>query len=151
MSNMVAKGVFMSIKKFVSIIIAIIMCCSIPLCCNAASPINQEISPLWTNTEFVVVGHQYRDGDSWCNVRIQGQSGTTSIDNIDIVLYKYHGSGVFSIVERWDDLSCTGAEFAFFDTVENVETGYTYRLEVSADVHRNGTIESICQNKDVAY
>lgn len=109
-----------------------------------------SVEPRWSNTRWVIMYHDYVDGDAHCEVDIGGLQGTTRIDNVDIELYK-SSQNCWLIVESWENLYADGSTFYFYEIVENVEPGYTYRLTVSADVHRNGTVESISYDKDVYY
>lgn len=109
-----------------------------------------SVQPKWTNTNMVTLYHENIDGDAHCEVVIQGLVGTTRIDNVDIKLYVSYQGSLFS-VEAWEDLYVNGSQFEFYDIVENIEPGLKYRLKVTADVHRNGTVESIESHLDVEY
>ena len=115
--------------------------------CAAADP---TISPLWDNTAMVQISHQRIDGYACCDIEIQGFSGTTKIDNVNITLSRVSGSQLIEVA-TWDDLSDTGDTFHFYDEVANVPGGYTYRLSFTADVHRNGTVESLDHFSDRYY
>lgn len=109
-----------------------------------------SVEPRWTNTQWVILYHENVEGDAHCEVEIQGFSGTTRIDNVDIELYISY-NGYWIIVQRWEDLYVNGSEFYFYDTVEKVHSGYTYRMIMTADVHRNGTVESLNLYHDTDY
>lgn len=109
-----------------------------------------DIMPLWDNTYSVSITHGLVDGKACCNVEIIGYSGTSEIDNVTITLYKKVGKALI-LIEEWENLSATGSKFSFYDEVAGVASGYTYRLTVTADVHRNGTVENIDTYGDTAY
>ena len=115
--------------------------------CAAASP---TISPLWDNTAMVQISHQRIDGYGCCDIEIRGFTGTTKIDNVNITLSRVSGSKLIEVAS-WEDLSATGDTFDFYEEVANVPGGYTYRLSFTADVHRNGTVESLDQFSDRYY
>ncbi|MDD6266254.1 MAG: hypothetical protein PUB34_08170 [Clostridia bacterium] len=109
-----------------------------------------DIMPLWDNTYSVSITHGLVDGKACCNVEIIGYTGTSKIDNVTITLYKKVGNALI-LIEEWENLSATGSKFRFYDEVDGVASGYTYRLTVTADVHRNGTVENIDTYGDSAY
>ena len=136
-------------KKLLVLALSLIFMLSVialPICA-AADP---TISPLWDNTDMVQISHQRIDGYACCDIEIQGFSGTTKIDNVNITLSRVSGSQLIEVA-TWDDLSDTGDTFDFYDEVANVPGGYTYRLSFTADVHRNGTVESLDQFSDRYY
>lgn len=108
------------------------------------------VEPRWSNTRWVTLYHEYIDGDAHCEVEIGGFSGTTRIDNVDIKLYLMHGD-FGALIKNWENLYVDGSVFYFYEIVENVQSGYIYRLTVSADVHRNGTVESVSLHQDVEF
>ncbi len=109
-----------------------------------------EIMPRWDNISRVILVHGLYEGDAHCNVTINGYSGTDKIDNINIELYRIAGNALI-LVEQWEDLSVTGATLDFYGIAEDVEGGYTYRLAVTADVHRYGLVEHLDTYGDVVY
>ena len=136
-------------KKLLVLALSLIFMLSVialPICA-AADP---TISPLWDNTAMVQISHQRIDGYACCDIEIQGFSGTTKIDNVNITLSRVSGSQLIEVA-TWEDLSATGDTFDFYDEVANVPGGYTYRLSFTADVHRNGTVESLDQFSDRYY
>lgn len=111
-----------------------------------------EVMPYWSNTHQVFLGHSYA-GNAKANyqVVIDGYTGTTLIDNVDIKLYRLVDDSLM-VLDGWIlNLSQTGSEFNYSGSFNNVLTGFTYRLKVTADVHRNGTVESIDVYHDVDY
>ncbi|MBQ8551907.1 MAG: hypothetical protein IJ428_03730 [Clostridia bacterium] len=96
------------------------------------------------------MSHDNVDGYACCYVYIKAYEGTDKIDNVNIKLYRSVGS-VLIIEESWENLSVAGDEFEFYDEVADVPTGYAYRLQVTADVHRYGVVESLDLYHDVYY
>ena len=136
-------------KKLLALALSLMLMLSViavPVCA-AVSP---TISPLWDNTAMVQISHQRIDGYACCNIEIKGLSGTTKIDNVNITLSRVSGSQLIEVA-TWDNLSDTGDTFDFYEEVANVPGGYTYRLSFTADVHRNGTVESLDQFSDRYY
>ena len=117
---------------------------------SISAQVPEEISPYWTNTRRVIIGHTYDYGYAHCLVDIKGVEDVDSIQNVDIV-YSVNIDGLWVELARWDDLSAVGNEFYFEATVPNVYLSYTYRLSFCADVHRNGTIEWLNDYYDNTY
>lgn len=136
-------------KKILSLVVCFIM-----LFTTLVFPISANdsmITPYWSNTRRVWISHEYVNGKSNYQVEINGYSGTTLIDNVDLKLYRIVDDDLM-VLEGWVfDLSQTGQTFEYSGTFNNVLTGYVYRLIVTADVHRNGTVESIDCYGDVQY
>ncbi|MBQ8640774.1 MAG: hypothetical protein IJ480_01030 [Clostridia bacterium] len=133
-------------KKYSTLLLTLLLIVSvIPFNISA-----NEIMPLWDNTRSVYITHGLVDGNACCSVDINALTGTSKIDNVDITLYRIIGSALV-LVEEWEDLSTTGSIFNFYDEVENVPGGYTYRLTVTADVHRYGIIENLDLYSDINY
>ena len=108
------------------------------------------VEPRWSNTRWVTLYHEYISGDAHCEVEIRGRSGTTRIDNIDISLYLLYGDFA-ALIKNWENLYVNESVFYFYEIVENVQSGFVYRLIVSADVHLDGTVESISLYQDVQF
>lgn len=112
----------------------------------------ETATPYWVNTAILTFGHDYVDGAAECMVNIVGQPGVTLIDNVDIVFYEEGiNDGDWNELARWENLYVADDEFFWYDYVPGVEYGYTYRLTVSFDVHRNGTVEHIDDYFDRLY
>ena len=110
----------------------------------------ESVSPYWTHTMRVVIGHAYDYGYANCIVDIIGFEGVDSIQNVDIE-YLVEIDGLWVKLASWENLSSVGETFRFETRVPNVYLGYTYRLSFCADVHRNGTIEWLSDYYDVTY
>ena len=94
----------------------------------------------WTNTSDFVIVHDYVDGSASCSVSISGYSNTI-VTNVDISFDLVTGDGLVNL-STWNDLS-GGQYFVFTDTVPNVELDCIYRLTFTADVVKNGVVETI--------
>lgn len=140
------KEYVMKNKRIFCALIAVVILLNVLACTIFAD----DIMPLWDNTRSVHITHGLVDGKACCSVNIYGYSGTSKIDNVTITLYKKVGKALI-LIEEWENLSATGSKFSFYDEVAGVASGYTYRLTVTADVHRNGTVENIDTYGDTAY
>ena len=137
------------LKKLFSSTCVWLMLLSVIFASNAQSI--YAATPYWLNTYKVYMGHTYYYGDAECVIEVLGQPGVTLIDNIDITFLQEDDNGNWIELERWDDLSVAGDDFFFVDHVENTPLGYTYRLTLSFDIHRNGTVEHIDDYFDRMY
>ena len=63
----------------------------------------------------------------------------------------YHGTGHLQKILNIAGLSDVGDTFSFYGEASGVETGSKYRLTVKADVHRNGTVESLNESSERTY
>lgn len=133
-------------------IISLVICLSVLFALGSLYVSADEATPYWTHTSDVIIVHTYV-GNSKCRyqVIIDGYTGTTLIDNVDLRLYRIVDDDLM-VLEGWVfNLSETGDQFEHSGTFDNVLEGYVYRLKVTADVHRNGTVESIDCYWDVQY
>ena len=136
----------MKIKKIIAIVLSMMLMLSVIMVPAYAS----DIVPYWSNTSEVTLVHGYVSGKAACSVTIEGMSGTTKIDNVSITSYKVNRNRLIEI-ERWTGLSDVGDTFSFYGEASGVETGSKYRLTVKADVHRNGTVESLNESSERTY
>lgn len=132
----------MKIKRLVSVLLLVVMALS--LTAYAAQP-------RWTNTLGVLMENAYDNGDASLRITIHALSGTNRIDNVDIKLYHVATTGTETLIARWDNLSVNDFCFHWTATVKNVYMYHVYRLEFSADVHRNGVTETISDAKTSVY
>ena len=109
-----------------------------------------DITPYWDNTETVRIAHGYASGKAACSVTIFAFDGTDKIDNVTITLSKVVGNSLIEI-ESWSGLSASGDTFRFYGEASGVTSGSKYRLAVTADVHRNGTVESLDEYNERVY
>jgi len=109
-----------------------------------------EVTPRWFTTNDIVVSHRYDNGISKCSIEIESHPQITRIDNIEIELYRLSGSSEM-LVKRWPTMSVDNYVFNFYGEADNVQTGYKYRLSVTADVHGLGIIEEVSKSIEVMY
>ena len=102
----------------------------------------------WTNTSNTIVHHCYYAGNAECYVYISGYTGAT-VTNVDIRFEKMMGSGPYTVAS-WENLS-GGNDFTFAEYVPNVELYCIYRLTFTADVVRNGVVETISDYLELFY
>lgn len=102
----------------------------------------------WINTHDVVIAHKYYYGDASCCVSITGYSNAV-VTNVDISFDQVTGAGLINLA-TWNDLS-SGEEFLFLEMVPNVEVDCIYRLSFTADIVRNGVVETISDYLDLFY
>lgn len=129
------------LKSFVGIIIM----------CLFVLNIEATIVPRWNNTSTVTIKNAYESGQASLSITIYGLSDVDKIDNVDIDLYHVTSLGTITLIAYWDDLSANSFVFRFSDKVSNVYQGHTYRLEYTADVHRNGSVETVSGYKESVY
>lgn len=136
----------MKTKRFITIALIFIMSLNFMVMPTLAS----SVTPRWENIYFVDIVHGPDNGKACCYIYINAYDGTDRIDNVDIKLYQKVGSSLI-LVARWDDLSSVGDEFEFYGEADNAPAGYTYRLAITADVHRYGYVERLDTYGDIAY
>lgn len=136
----------MKIKQLLSYILTLFLfinTLSMPALAN-------EIMPRWENIFYVQIAHGPDNGNAGCYIYIDAYDGTNKIDNIDINFYQVVGNALI-LIAHWDDLSVMSDEFTFYEEVDDVAVGYTYRLAITADVHRYGYVERLDTYGDVVY
>ena len=97
------------------------------------------ITPMWDNTNDVVLDLYFANGQAECVGIINGISGTSNIS----ATFKLERKGLFgwSLENSWSKGS-KGASLSLYET-DTVAKGYTYRLSVTAKVTKNGVTETI--------
>ena len=136
----------MKIKRIPALFLSMMLMLSVvaaPVCAS-------DIVPYWDNTSSVTIAHMYNSGKALCSVTIDAYSGTDKIDNVTITLSKVVGDDLIE-VKTWTGLSAKGDIFRFYGEAEGVTSGSKYRLAVKADVHRNGTVESLDEYGERIY
>lgn len=108
----------------------------------SAAPISEDviIQPFWINTDSIIVGLSFTDTTANCDAKVSGMTGTTKINATVTLERKVNGS--YTAVKTWSNQSVSGDTLRFSDTY-SVTKGYTYRLTITADVTRNGAIETV--------
>ena len=102
----------------------------------------------WVNTKRTIISHDYLDGNAACRITITGYSDAI-VTNVDISFDQVTPVGLINIA-TWNDLS-GGQYFTFYDTVPNIEADCVYRLSFTADVVKDGVIETISDHFDRFY
>ena len=136
----------MKIKRILALVLSMMLMLSI-----VAAPVSASgIVPYWNNTKTVTIVHMYDSGKALCSVTINAFADADKIDNVTITLSKVVGDDLIEI-KTWTDLSAKGDTFRFYGEAEGVTSGSKYRLAVKADVHRNGTVESLDEYGERIY
>ena len=136
----------MKIKRIPALFLSMMLMFSIvaaPVCAS-------DVVPYWDNTSSVIIAHMGESGKASCSVTIYAFDGTDKIDNVTITLSKVVGDDLIEI-KTWTGLSAEGDTFRFYGEASGVVSGSKYRLAVKADVHRNGTVESLDQYGERVY
>lgn len=140
----------MNYKKLLSLFVSLTLILSFVSLPISAASSESRVTPRWSNTACMTIAHRNNNGTAQCEVTITGYPGTTMIDNVTIELSMIVGS-VLVVKKTWEGLSQTGDAFRFYGEAPRVVSGYNYRLEVTADVHLGGTVETASSFADVAY
>lgn len=97
------------------------------------------VEPRYSYTNGMTVRLYFMGTTANCSINITGSELVTSIDNVNITLTDSRGN----LAGTWSNLSSTGQDFMFFDTVPNLKKGEHYILTVSAKVHAGNKSETI--------
>lgn len=100
---------------------------------------NSGIHILWNNTDTVSVMLNFSGNRASCASIIHAKSGTTKISAT--VLLKQVTSNGTKTVKSWSQSA--SSDTLYFDKEYYVTSGYTYELEVNANVYRNGIVENV--------
>lgn len=119
-------------KKIFSIILSIVIVIGFTATASAAESRYSDNSRSTLKLSFIGT-------TASCSVRIFGAESVTSITDVNITLSDSRGN----TIESWSNLSSTGQNFTFFDTVTNLTKGETYTLSFSASVNVGGNSEPI--------
>lgn len=116
---------------------------------NAVRGIGVEtpITPMWENTNDVVLDLYFANDGAECVGIINGISGTSNIS----ATFKLERKGLlgWSLENSWSK-SSRGGSLSFFET-DAVAKGYTYRLSVTAKVTANGVTETVNTSVEGKY
>ena len=107
--------------------------------CVAALP---PASPQYSETHSITLKLSFSSGSADCTEKIVGGYGTTKISNCTTTLTDSKGN----LKGEWKNLPATGSTLSFTKTAYDIAVGDTYTLAVSADVTRNGKIESVSES-----
>lgn len=132
-------------KRLLSLLAVVSVFLSFPIRPTYASNL---ANARWTNTHDFTISHCYDHGNASCSVSILGYSDAR-VTNVSISFDMITTDGLINIAS-WNDLS-GGQYFTFSDTVPNIEVECVYRLSFTADVVRNGVVETISDHLDLFY
>ena len=105
------------------------------------------VTPMWENTNDVVLDLYFTNGQAECVGLINGVSGTSNIS----ATFKLERKKLFgwSLENSWSKNSA-GESLSFYET-DAVTKGYTYRLSVTAKVTKNGVTETVNTSVEGKY
>ena len=136
-------------KRLKCLLLACLMLVSVfPISASAALP--ETVEPLWSNTADVVIRQDIVGTTVHCYVDIGIYSGAI-IRNVSI---RFIQSGSGDFLKTWTDPEMTlgaGNVYSFYDTVEDVPLGSTYRLVFQCEVWRNGVCDYISRGCNAYY
>lgn len=107
---------------------------------KAAAKTDSGFGIQWDNTDTATASLNFSGDRADCSSIIHGKDGTTQI-TATALLMRVNSNGT-TTVKAWTGLSASGDTF-YFDRQYYVSSGYTYELEIDAQVYRNGTVEYI--------
>ena len=120
------------INKLIVILLVFVMVVSLATTAFA-------VEARYSNIKRIAANISFSGTTASCSVRIFGDESVTSITDVNITLSDSRGN----TIESWSNLSSTGQNFTFFDTVTNLTKGETYTLSFSASVNVGGNSEPI--------
>lgn len=120
------------IKRAVAIILSFVM-----IVCFATTA--SAVQPRYSYTNATTIRLSFTGTTANCSIHIYGFSTVTSITDVNVTLKDSNGTPV----GIWRNLSSTGQDFSFFDTVPNLNKGEHYNLSFSAKVNTDNGSEII--------
>lgn len=120
------------IKRAITIILSFVM-----IVCFATTV--SAVQPRYSYTRSTTTHLSFRGTTANCSIVIYGASTVTSITDVNITLKDSNGTPV----GIWRNLSSTGQDFMFFDTVPNLNKGEHYNISFSAKVNTDNGSEII--------
>jgi len=122
-------------KYFVSIFLALVV-----LLCTTA-PVSAA-EPRLSDTSSVSVWLAFSGTTAYCDAKVTGAKGTTSITDGHLVLTDSSGT----VVADWTNLLSNSDRLTASKSVSGLTKGETYTLTFSATVNRNGRSEDVSNN-----
>lgn len=119
-------------KRVVAIILSVFV-----LACFATTV--SAVQPRYSFTRSCTISLSFSGTTANCLIRVYGFSNVTSITEVNITLTDSKGT----TVGEWKDLSSTGQDFSYFNTVPNLTKGEIYTLSFTAKVNANTNSENI--------
>lgn len=120
------------IKRAVAIILSFVM-----IICFATTV--SAVQPRYSYTNYTTTTLTFKGTTAYCSITIFGYESVTSITDVNITLKDSNGTPV----GIWRNLSSTGQDFMFFDTVPNLNKGEHYNISFSAKVNTDNGSEII--------
>lgn len=119
-------------KHFVSIFFVFVV-----LLCTATAV--SAVEPRLSDTNSVSVWLVFSGTTAYCDAKVTGADGTTSITNGHLVLTDSNGT----VVADWNNLSSNSDKLTVSKVASDLIKGETYTLTFSAKVNRNGRTENV--------
>lgn len=120
------------VKSFISIFaVLIIMFCTV----TTASAAETRLS----NTSSVSVWLAFSGTTAYCDAKVTGANGTTSITNGYLILTDSQGT----VVANWSKLSSNSDKLTVSKSTTGLKKGETYTLTFSAKVNKNNRAEDV--------
>lgn len=119
-------------KYFISILLVLVI-----MACSAITVIAAE--PRMSDTNSVTVRLTFSGTTAYCEAKVIGADGTTSITDGHLVLTDSNGT----VVGDFPNLSSTNEILNVSEIVSELTIGETYTLTFSAKVNRNGRSENV--------
>lgn len=137
-------------KKVLSVILCLFIAASMTSVPALAA--NQGIigiQPLWSNVSTVSLGLNYSNSTANWTGAILGQPGTTKITATYTLSLK-NANGTYTALKSWSD--STNSDLLYSSgSYSTVSSGNTYRISVTANVTRNGSIETVTDSFEKKY
>lgn len=120
------------IKKLVTIILTLVV-----TICFATTV--SAVQPRYLFTKSITTNLSFSGTTANCSIKIYGSTSVKSITEVNITLTDSNGNPV----GEWNNLSSTGQDFSFFDTVPNLVKEEQYTLSFTAKVNTNNGSETV--------
>jgi len=118
------------------------------LAMDARSSNGAVVAPKWANVSDVLLSLSFANGVASCDGAVFGYSGTTKI-SATLTLERKNTNGIYTYVDSWS--TNANSSQLFVSGTASVASGYTYRLRISANVTRNGSVENISVSIEKKY
>ncbi len=122
------------------ITVCIFLCLSLPVAA-------ETLQPRYNDSHLVYLNVTFSSTKASCTGKITGANGTEKITDCTVTLTDSKGNEIGS----WENLSSLGSTLIFSKTAYGVEKGKTYTITITADVHRNGSVETLSDFKEFTY
>ncbi|MCC8042900.1 MAG: Ig-like domain-containing protein [Oscillospiraceae bacterium] len=119
-------------KHFISIILAFVV-----MICTAMTV--SAVNPRMSDTSSVSVTLTFSGTTAYCDAKVTGADGTTSITDGHLVLTDSDGT----VVGEWENLSSSSKRLTVSKSVSGLTKNETYTLTLSAKVNRNVSSEYV--------